>query len=49
MVIVRGRINRWIEGNGMIGVVKGVLRKGQMTEDNLFIMERIKEMARMKK
>ena len=33
----------------MLAEVQGSFRKGRNTEDNLFIMERIIEIARMKK
>ena len=48
MIIVRDRVNRWVEESGMLGDVKGSVRKGR-TEDNLFIMERLIEMTRMRK
>ena len=49
MIIVRDRVNRWVEESGMLGDVQGGFRKGRRTEDNLFIMERLIEMTRMRK
>ena len=49
MIIVRDRVNRWVEESGMLGDVQGGFRKGRRTEDNLFIVERLIEMTRRRK
>ena len=49
MIIVRYRVNIWVEESGMLGDVHGGFRKGRRTEDNIFIMERLIEMTRMGK
>ena len=51
MIIVRDRVNRWIEGSGieesgieesgMLGDVQGCFRKGRRTEEYIFIMKLI--------
>ena len=40
MIIVRDRINRWVEENGMLGEVQGGFRKGRSAGNNLLMMER---------
>ena len=47
MIIVKDRVNRWVEESGVLGYVQGGFRKG--TEDNLFIVERLIEMTRRRK
>ena len=42
-------MNRWVEDSGMLGDGQGGFRKGRITEDNLFIVERLIEMTRMRK
>ena len=49
MIIVRDRVNRYVEESGMLGDVQGDLRKGRRTEADLFIMGRLIEMTRMRK
>ncbi len=46
MIIIRNRINEWIEHTDMLGDVQGGFRRGRRTEDNLFMLERIIEMTR---
>ena len=42
-------MNRWVEESGMLDDVQGGFRKGRRTADNLFIMERLIEMIRLRK
>ena len=46
MMVVRGRINEWVEESGMFGDIQGGFRRGRRTEDNLFMLERMMEMAK---
>ena len=39
MMVVRERINEWVEESGMIGDIQGGFRRGRRTEDNLFMLE----------
>ena len=48
MMIVRDRINEWVEETGMLGDVQGGFRRGRRTEDNLFMLERMMEMAKVR-
>ena len=41
MMIVRDRINEWVEETGMLGDVQGGFRRGRRTEDNLFMLETV--------
>ena len=34
MIIVRDRMNRWVDESGMLGDEQGGFRKGRRTEDN---------------
>ena len=47
--IVYNYCERSVEESGMLGDVQGGYRKGRRTEDNLFIMERLIEMTRVRK
>ena len=38
MMVVRERINKWVEKGGMLGDIQGGFRKGRRTEDNLFML-----------
>ena len=49
MVVLRGGINGWVEENGMLGDIQGGFRIGRRTEDNLFMLERMIEMAKVRK
>ena len=46
MLIVRERIDKWTEDNGMLGEIQGGFRRGRRTEDNLFTLERIIKMVK---
>ena len=46
---LRERINGWVEESGMLGDIQGGFRKGRKTEDNLFMLERMIEMAKVRK
>ena len=46
MLMVRERIDKWTEDNGMLGGIQGCFRRGRHTEDNLFMLERIIEMVK---
>ena len=49
MMVVRERINEWVEESGMLGDIQGGFRKGRRTEANLFMLERMVEMAKVRK
>ena len=49
MIIVRDRVNRWVEESGMLVDLHGGFRKGRRIEDNLFSMEHLIGITRMKK
>ena len=49
IIIVRDRVNRWVEESGMLCDVQGGFRKRRRTDDNLFIVERLIEMTRRRK
>ena len=49
MMVVRGRINEWVEESRMLGDIHGGFRRGRMTEDNLFMLESLIEMAKVRK
>ena len=48
MLMVRERIDKWTEDNGLIGEIQGGFRKRRCTEDNLFMLERLIEMMKKK-
>ena len=48
MMLVRDSINRWVEESGMLDYMQGGFRKGRRTEDNLFMLERMLEMAKVR-
>ena len=48
MMIVRDRINEWVEETGMLGDVQGSFKRGRRTEYNLFMLERMMEMAKVR-
>ena len=39
MMVVRERINEWVEESGMLGDIQGGFRRGRRTYDNLFMLE----------
>ena len=49
MMVLRERINGWVEESGMIGDIQGGFRMGRRTEDNLFMLERMIEMAKVRR
>ena len=49
MMVLRERINGWVEESGMLGDIHGGFRMGRRTEDNLFMLERMIEMAKVRK
>ena len=49
MMLIIDSINGWVEKSGMLGVVQGVFRRGRRTDANLFMLERIIEMAKVRK
>ena len=49
MMVVRERINEWVEKSGMLGDIQGGFRRGRRTEDNLFMLERIIEITKVRK
>ena len=49
MMVVRERINEWVEESGLIGDIQCGFRRGRRTEDNLFMLERMIEMAKVRK
>ena len=49
MMVVRERINEWVEKSWMLGAIQGGFRKGQRTEDTLFMLERMIKMAKVRK
>ena len=42
-------INGWVEESGMLGDVQVFFRRGRRTDDNLFMLERMIEMAKVRK
>ena len=48
MMVVSERINEWVEESGMLGDIQGGFRRGRRTEDNLFMLERMIEMAKVR-
>ena len=47
--MVRERINEWVEESGMLCDIQDVFRMRRRTEDNLLILERMIEMAKVRK
>ena len=41
-------INELTEDNGLLGEVQGGLKRGRRTEDNLFMLERLIEMVKVR-
>ena len=48
MIIIRNRLNEWVESSRLLGEVHGGFRRGRRTEDNLFMLERMMEMNRIR-
>ena len=44
-----GKINKWTEDSGLLGVMQGGFRRGRRTEYNLFMLERLIEMVKRRK
>ena len=49
MMVLRERIIGWVEESGMLGDIQGGFRLGRRTEDNLFMLERMIEMTKVRK
>ena len=49
MMVVREKINGWAKESGMLSDIQGGFRKGRWTEDNLVMLERMIEMAQVRK
>ena len=49
MLMVRERIDKWTEDNGMLGEIQCGFRRGRRTKDNLFMVERLMEMVKRRK
>ena len=47
MMLIRDNINGWVEESGMLGDVQVFLRRGRRAYDNLFMPERMIEMAKV--
>ena len=45
MMVLRDRIERWMEWSGMLSETQGGFRRGRRTDDNLFVLGRVKEVA----
>ena len=48
MMLISDSINGWVEESGMLGDVQVFFRRGRRTDDNLFILERMIEMAKVR-
>ena len=49
MMLIRDSINGWVEESGMLGDVQVFFRRGRRTDDNLFMLERMIKMAKVRK
>ena len=49
MMVLRERINGWVEESGMLDDLHGGFRMGRRTEDNLFMLQRMIEMVKVRK
>ena len=47
-MILRDRIKEWVEETGVLGDVQGGFRRGRRPEDNMFMLERMMEMAKVR-
>ena len=48
MMVVRKSKNGWGEESGVLGDIQGGFRRGRMTEDNMFMLERMIEMTKLR-
>ena len=48
MMVLRERLNGWMEKSGMLGNIQGGFIKGRRT-DNFFMLERMIEMVKVRK
>ena len=49
IMIIKDSINGWVEESGMLCDVQVFFRRGRRTEDNLFMLEKMIEMAKVRK
>ena len=49
MMVLRQRINGWVEESGMLDDIQGGFRMGRRTEDNIFMFERMIYMIKVRK
>ena len=49
MMLIRDSVNGWVEESGTLGDVHGGFRRGRRTEDNLFMLERMIEIEKVRK
>ena len=49
MMVIREKINGWVEESGMLGDIQWCFRMGRRTGDNRFMLERMSEMAKVRK
>ena len=48
MMIVRDRINEWVKKTVMLGDVKGGFRRSRRTDNNMFMLDRMVEIAKVR-
>ena len=49
ILMVRDRIDKWTEDDGMLGEIQNGFKRGRYTKDNLFMLKRLIEMMKEKK
>ena len=49
IMLIRNSIHGWVEESGMLGDVQGGFRRGRRTEGDIFMLERMIEMAKERK
>ena len=49
MMLIRDSINGWVEESSMLVDIQVFFRRGRRTDDNLFVLERMIEMAKVRK
>ena len=49
LLLIRDSINGWVEESGLLCDVQFFFRRRRRTEDNLFMLERMIEMAKVRK
>ena len=49
MMVLRERINGWVEKSGVLGDIQEGFRMWRRTEDNLFMLESMIEMTKVRK